>query len=159
MFTVATMTDTDVSRPLEAAQAACARLNDLLVDLGRSLLQYACEAWPWTASVDSGDMRATLERLGALQRESVAALAQLLDGERHPVDFGVYPDEYTSLHYVSLRYLLDQLIVNEQALVEECQSAATMLELESGSPAAELLKEVTRRESAILSELESLRSA
>ncbi|MCA9054969.1 MAG: hypothetical protein KDA75_14105 [Planctomycetaceae bacterium] len=135
--------------------ASCARLNDLLVDLGRSLLQYAGEAWPWTSTTDAGELRSVVSRLGAFQRESVAAVAHLLDGEGHPIDFGVYPDEYTSLHYVSLRYLLDQLIVNEQALVEECRAVTS--ELEPNSPAADLLREVSQREAAILSELQSLR--
>jgi hypothetical protein len=135
--------------------ATCDRLNDLLVNLGRSLLQYAGEAWPWTAATDSADVRTLIGRLGAMQRASVGSLAQLLEGAGHSIDFGVYPAEYSSLHYVSLRYMLDQLIDNERDLSGQCRAAAA--ELPADSPAGDLLGEITRREEAILAELQAQR--
>lgn len=145
----------DLLTPDMTDSAACVRLNDLLINLGRSLLQYAGEAWPWSAARDGGDLRATVDRLRGMQGESVRALAELLAGEGHPVDFGVFPDEYTSLHYVSLRYLIEQLVANEQAIAAECRAVAA--ELEPRSPARELVDEIVRREEAILGELQSLR--
>jgi hypothetical protein len=136
--------------------AASERLNDLLIELGRSLLQYACEAWPWSSAADGVALRTAVRKLGARQREAVAALADQLDGEGHNVDFGVYPDEYTSLHYVSLRYLLDQLIASEEGLVADCQ--ATSRALAAGSPAHALVTEITREEQSILDELRSLKT-
>lgn len=130
------------------------RLNDLLVDLGRSLLQYAQEAWPWTSATDSGQLRDIVQRLATEQQESVRELAEFLDANGYAVDFGVYPDEYTSLHYVSLRYLLDQLIVNAEALTQECQAAAR--EAMDDPDAGPLLARVAAREAAGLAELRAL---
>lgn len=136
--------------------AACERLNSLLIELNRSLLQYACEAWPWSSGPDGAALRATVQKLGAQQRQSVAALAELLDSEGQPVDFGVYPDEYTSLHYVSLRYLLDQLITGQESLIADCRSTASTILADT--PAYDLLAEVATREEAILRELLAKRS-
>ncbi|MFV0445577.1 MAG: hypothetical protein ACK5Q5_18505 [Planctomycetaceae bacterium] len=134
----------------------CDLVNDLLVNLGRSLLQYAGEAWPWSSAHDSGDLQRRVQQLGEMQRESVRSLATMLDGEGHAVDFGVYPDEYTSLHYVSLKYLIEQMIANEGALVSDCRYVASAVP--SGTPAADLLAEVARREEAILEELRCIES-
>jgi hypothetical protein len=134
--------------------AACRRLNHLVIEIGRSLLQYAGVVWAWTSGADGAALRARVLRLGAEQRKSVAALAELLDGEGHPVDFGVFPEEYTSLHYVSLDYLLERLVDDQRDVLAECRSAAAALT--PGSPAAELLAEVCDRSAAILDELESL---
>ena len=135
---------------------ALTRINDLVVDLGRSLLQYACEAWPWTASKAAGELRELVERVAARQRESVRGLAEFLDATGEPVDFGVYPDEYTSLHYVAIDYLLDLIVQNEEALVAECEEVQREL---AGDPlAAPLLEEVTGHERQILAELRSARS-
>jgi hypothetical protein len=135
--------------------SSCQRVNDLLVNIARSLLQYAGEAWPWSSAADGLELRAMVRRLGQVQQQSVRDLANLLDGEGHAVDFGVYPDEYTSLHYVSLRYLIEQLVASERSLVADCQKLAR--DLEPGSPAAELLAEVGRREETILAELQTVR--
>lgn len=135
--------------------ATCDRLNALLIDLGRSLLQYAGEAWPWTAFNAAAELKTLVSRLCSLQCVSVRSLAELLDQEGHAIDFGVYPDEYTSLHYVSLEYFLERLMADERDLVGECRAAASSLP--AGSPAADLLGEITRREEAILSELGSHR--
>ena len=50
------------------------RLNDLLIDLGRSLVQYAGESWPW-APREEADEQAVVERIVAAQRESAHRVA------------------------------------------------------------------------------------
>lgn len=132
------------------------RLNDLVVDLGRSLLQYAQEAWPWTSATDSDALHDVVNRVAREQQESVRELAEFLDAAGVPVDFGVYPFEYTSLHYVSLRYLLDQLVVNAEALTQECQAAAR--EAADDPEIGPLLARVAAREAAGLAELRALQS-
>jgi len=132
------------------------RLNDLLVNLGRSLLQYACEAGPWSSTADAGGVRTTLDRLAERQRKSVQRLAEHLDAEGFPVDFGIYPDEYTSLHYVSLKYLLSQLLQGQQALVAECEQ--TVRDVAHDAGARELLGEILAQEQATLAELQRLQT-
>lgn len=133
-----------------------ARLNDLLIDLLRSLIQYANEAWPWTADEAAVKAHGVIEEIGAEQRRSVQQIVNLLDERRHPVDFGVYPDEYTSLHYVSLDYLLDQLLVNQRALVEECDRVAR--DCRHDPEAASLAESLHEREQKSLSRLQELRA-
>lgn len=99
------------------------RLNDLLIDVGRSLLQYTSECWPW-ASAGEADTQRALDQMAAEQRDVVAALVDLLAERGHAIDFGTYPTEYTSLHYVAVDYLLSQLVANQQSVLKECEAAA-----------------------------------
>jgi hypothetical protein len=98
------------------------RLNDLLIDVGRSLLQYVGESWPWT-SEDESDIRTAVEQMVAEQRETVLQLAALLDERAHRITYGQYPSVYTSLHYVALDYLLDQLVAQQQDLAADLAGA------------------------------------
>lgn len=99
------------------------QLNDLLIDLGRSLLQYVGESWPWTGEEDVSE-RTALERIVAEQRETVLQLAGVLDQRKHRISYGQYPSVYTSLHYVALDYLLDQLVAQQRDLAADLSSAA-----------------------------------
>jgi hypothetical protein len=98
------------------------RLNELLIGLGRSLLQYVGESWPWTPG-DDVEEKSVIDRLVAQQRESVAHLAALLDERGHLIDPGAYPTDYTSLHYVALDYLLGRLVAQQQELAGDARTA------------------------------------
>jgi hypothetical protein len=100
------------------------RLNDLLIDLGRSLLQYVGESWPWT-SADEAAEQARIDALVAEQQQSLRSLTELLAARGHRIDPGSYPTEYTSLHYVALDYLLTQLVEEQQELADECAEVVT----------------------------------
>jgi hypothetical protein len=131
----------------------CTRLNGLLVDLNRSLLQYVGECWPWT-DLESNAERQTLHRLVRRQQEQIRALTDWLARRGWPIDFGTYPTEYTDLHYVSLDYLLVQLTASESALVEEAQA---FLARDWDSPqAVQLVERVLAEEQAIDTELQKL---
>lgn len=97
------------------------RLNDLLIDVGRSLLQYTSEASLWASSEEEG-VQESVERMAAEQREVVAALADLLSDRGHAIDFGTYPTDYTSLHYVAIDFLLDQLVANQRSVLAGCEA-------------------------------------
>ena len=99
---------------------AASALNDLLVRLNRSLLQYAGESWPWTDPESAGE-RAVVDSLVARQQAHVGRLAELLWGRYWNIDFGVYPAEYTDLHYVALDYLLTLLVASERDVLEEIE--------------------------------------
>ncbi len=101
-----------------------AALRQLLVSIGRSLLQYTGESWPWTAA-GSESSRQTIEQLVARQQMHVARIAGLLSERESFVDFGTYPTDYTDLHYVALGYLLDQLIADEESLISQLTDATT----------------------------------
>ncbi len=133
------------------------RLNDLLIDLNKSLLQYAQEAWPWSGREESETVRQQLKELAASQRQSAAELVDLLDRRGHFVDLGTYPEEYTSLHYVSLEYLLDLLAVNASDLVETIEAVRQVAAQDE--EAASLLDEILKRQRAAAEELATLSSA
>lgn len=97
-------------------------INSLLVDIHRSLLQYAAEASPW-ASEDDEAAQAQLLSLAKDQEESVEKMVSFLRSRKQLIDFGVYPQEYTSLHFVGLDYFLARLKESQQELVSELEAA------------------------------------
>ena len=100
-------------------------LNDVLIALHRSLLQYANEAWPRTtaASVDAFE---TIVSLATEQAETVDRLTELLRDRGYPVSFSTYPD-FSRFNYVSLEYLLAQLLKDQSQVVAQCEAAAREL--------------------------------
>lgn len=89
-------------------------LNELLVRLYRSLLQYAAESWLWSAQ---GSDAPDAVVLASDQQSFVARLADLLDRRGAVVDLGAYPTEYTDLHYVAFDYLLRQIVKDQEGLL------------------------------------------
>ncbi|MDZ4684074.1 MAG: hypothetical protein SH850_03235 [Planctomycetaceae bacterium] len=130
-----------------------AKLNDLLVDLGRSLLQYAGESWPWAPAAEAtaeGEVRG----LAAQQRENVSQLADLLADRGWPIDFGGYPTDYTDLHFLSLDFFLPRLAAAQAAVVGELDEAVHSC---IDDPAAvELLRDVLTGERDIAERLNAL---
>jgi hypothetical protein len=126
-------------------------LNLLLINLGRSLLQYVEACSPW-----SGDETqcSSLDALVMAQKDNVARFADLLNQRRWNIDFGSFPTEYSDLHFVAIDYLLLQLVENQDALVtdiEQTQKAAA-----GDAPALELLSEILSSERDILTKLKGL---
>lgn len=132
------------------------RLNDLLIDVGRSLLQYTSEAWPWASSEDE-QMREKIERMAAEQRDVVAALADLLSDRGHAIDFGTYPTDYTSLHYVAIDFLLSQLIANQRTVLAECEAVERAAAEDDQARA--LLQDIVLSERRHLKELAAMAAA
>jgi hypothetical protein len=124
--------------------ASNAILNDLLVELHRSLVQYAAESWLWSTE-QAGELRAAVLSLAERQRQDTSRLVYFLMGRGHIIDFGMYPFEYTSLHYVALEYLYQQLLENQRALTEMAESCD--LQLQANDPhAAGLVRDIARSE-------------
>jgi hypothetical protein len=130
-----------------------AELNQLLINLNRSLLQYVGEAWPWTADADSSEQR-TIARLVERQKAWIARLADLLAERGWTIDFGVYPTEYTDLHYVALDYLLKSLLSNQTALLADV--AQTLMFCRDDVEASTLLNGIRSDQDAALRQLEEL---
>lgn len=129
------------------------RLNAFVVSMGRSLLQYADESWPWTAS-NEAETQAVLHRLATLQRQAVEALVELLDLRDWTIDFGTYPTDYTDLQYLSLDYFLSRIAAGEKSVVADLDEAVHAC---VDDPAAvEVLKEVLTTERKIVERLDSV---
>ncbi|MEX0704440.1 MAG: hypothetical protein WD069_20230 [Planctomycetales bacterium] len=133
---------------------ACdAVLNRVLVDLGRSLLQYVGECWPWTPESEE-DVRRALDGLVERQREQAARLVELLSRREWPIDFGAYPTAYTDLHYIALDHLLKLLGESESRLLEEVERSAA--ECAGDAAAAATLAGVAAAQREIVEELRGL---
>lgn len=130
-----------------------ALLNQLLINLGRSLLQYVGEAWPWTSDPNAPE-RKTINELVLRQQAQIIKLADLLAERDWPVDFGAYPTEYTDLHYVALDYLTSQLIENEDGLISDLEKS---IQACSDDPeVVELLKRILDEQREIVRALKDL---
>jgi len=130
-------------------------LNDLLILVYRSLLQYTMECWPWSDSGELSEEQA-ITTLAEEQQALVSRLAELLDRRGIVFDMGTYPD-WSELHYVSLDSLLARLIDDEQAMVaaiERLQPALT-----GDSEGSALAGEILAAERRHLSKLREISAA
>lgn len=113
-------------------------LNQVLIALNRSLLMYVQEAWPWTTKGGEAEQQEILAIAGR-RREHVAGVVELLVDRESEVEFGVFPAEFTDLHYIALNYLLTLLVESEQQVVDTVAKA--IREISADDPEATLLLE------------------
>ena len=130
-----------------------ATLNQLLIDLGRSLLQYVGQCSSWSSHSQAA-MEQALPKLVATQEQLVGQLAELLRERRWTIDFGGFPSTFTDLHFLSLSYLIKQIVINQKAIICELEEAAhTCID---DPEAAALIDEILESERLSLLELQSL---
>jgi hypothetical protein len=129
------------------------RLNGFVISIGRSLLQYADECWPWVGTSE-GETQTAFHKLAVLQHQEVAALVELLNLREWTIDFGGYPTDYTDLHFVSLEYLLSRIIGGQQAIVADLDEAVHSCA--DDAEAVGVLREVLTTERKIVERLEAI---
>ncbi len=129
------------------------KLNALLVDLGRSLLQYSREASLWT-DANSTVLHSEVESLAERQSQLVADIADWLNQHGWPVDFGVYPAAYTDLHYVSLAHLMDEIVSNARQITAAVE--AVRQQFATRSEMSDLLDHILAEQKAITALLHQL---
>ncbi|MEX0728282.1 MAG: hypothetical protein WEB58_21000 [Planctomycetaceae bacterium] len=130
-----------------------AKLNELLIRLNRSLLQYVGESWPWT----DAESQATLSELDGLvkrQQNDVARLVQVLLSHRWAIDFSNYPTEFTDKQFLSLNFLLPQIVAAEKVNTSICDETRACCG--GDEQIAELLKQITANEADGVERLEKL---
>lgn len=114
------------------------RLQEVLRRLGRSLLFYICESYPW-ASAGEGPALAELQKIDEEERAAVARLAKFLQRQRVPVLLaGSYPSSFTTMNFVSLDYLLPILVKHERETVAAVER--TQLEIADAEAAPEMVR-------------------
>ena len=101
-----------------------AMLSQLVINLGRSLLQFVGEASPWSPASAVGACEA-VARLIDKQKSGVSRMVELLNRRGYPIDFGMYPVAFTDLHFLSLKSLLPRVILSQETLVAELDEAIT----------------------------------
>jgi hypothetical protein len=128
-------------------------LNQLLIDIGRSLMQYVGQCSSWSGRSQAASETA-FAKLVARQKNDVEQLAKLLIDRRWPIDFGVFSSSFTDLHFLSLKYLAKHTLVNQTKIVAELEEAAHICV--DDPEAANLIKEVLASERKITEELQSI---
>jgi hypothetical protein len=129
-------------------------LNDGLILLYRSLVQYAAECWPWS---NAAELETAVRGIAAEQMDSIEQINQLLVQRGEYVELGAYPTEYTDLHYVSLKYLLRQMSRNQHDVIAGLQAACSAAT--DDTEAAALLKSVCTQAEKHLRTLQDLIAA
>ena len=93
-----------------------AQLNNLFINLDKSLLQYAGESSLWTA-IDAEEEREIYNSLVARERSNCDDLMRIILNRRWNLAQSTYPTDYTDLHYISFEYLADKIAKNEEFLI------------------------------------------
>ena len=93
------------------------QLNNLLINIDKSLLQYAGEVSLWTA-IDAEEEREVYHSLVARQKSNSGAILEIILNRRWELTQGTYPTAYTDLHFVAFDYLAAEIAKNEQMIVE-----------------------------------------
>ena len=101
-------------------------LNRLLVLHERSLPVYLSYAPPADLAKNA-KARAVLDQIVADQKRTLDRLATLILDHGGTVDHGEFPMSFTSLHDLSLSYLLKLIIERQEKLITACQRLADML--------------------------------
>ena len=137
-----------------AAPSSNQALNRLVIEIGRSLLQYLGEAWPWTDE-SNAPVREKIDELVGRQSEQVGLLCAMLSERNWPIDFGTYPTEYTDLQFLSLDFLLKQTLQNAERLDDVIAGIASSASQDD----AAILNEVLASQREIVAELRELAAA
>jgi hypothetical protein len=112
--------------PTRANIAANLALNEILVTLHRSLPVYLSHAAPWVA-YGHEEAHRVLAKIVAEKEDHVHRLTEMLDARRHTIDRGEFPMDYTSLHDVSLDFLIRQLIGGQRQEVQRIEACERRL--------------------------------
>jgi hypothetical protein len=96
-----------------------------------------------------------LSRVVADNQEGVARLTALLDSRRYTIDFGEFPMDFTSLHDVSLDYLVTQLGEDQRREVQLFESS--LARLTDDPEGREVVAEILTRSRRHLQSLEGLK--
>lgn len=130
-------------------------LNSLVVELNRSLLQYAYECWPYAGDQDEAATK--LRSLAKIQQTDVGVLTDVLLERNWNIDFGTYPTEYTSLQYSSVASLGGFLRESQELGVDRIKEAAEGCKEDAF--VSEVVAQVLINETAILDELTAICSS
>jgi len=130
-------------------------LNRVLIDMGRSFLQYISDAWPWV-DPQWQSVQDQVMVIAARQRQDVGDIVDLLTDREHYIDFGTFPTEYTDLQFLALDSIFEMLHKSQAIVCDSVARGITETTVEGDTVAADLLTAVSTRQkeaSAALKEL------
>lgn len=130
-------------------------VNDALIGLSRSFLQYVAESWPWV-DADHQQIADQVQTLAARQRQDVGDLVQLLMQRDWVIDFGTFPTEYTDLHFISLSTLLTWLQNGQSRIADRLAAAVQALREAGDEEATGLLEAIAMRQNDLSAAMKEL---
>lgn len=131
-------------------------LNNVLIAMARSFLQYASESWPWV-STETGSVDQQVQIIAARQRQDVSEIVDLLVKREHFIDFGSYPTEYTDLQFLSLQSAMVRIHNSQQHVLRRLADASVSLRAAGDTEAADLLANIEGHERDATRILDELR--
>jgi ferritin len=128
-------------------------LNEVLQVEYRSFPLYLTDACPWT---HHGDEKAaqTLENVAADQKGMVQRIVEFILGAGGRIELGEYPMEFTDTHFLSLDFLLKELLRYQRQDVSTLERCVA--QLGDARAARELAEETLGMERAHLEAIEAL---
>jgi hypothetical protein len=133
--------------------ATQAFVQNLIRQLGRSMLQYVTESFPWTTPAN----HALLKDLAAMaleERHMAGELTKLLLRHHGRAPFlGAYPMSFTTINFVALDHLLPRLVSFEEARVADLESEVERILHEETRSVVRSLLDMSRRHLARLKDL------
>jgi hypothetical protein len=124
-------------------------LNNVLIQMARSFLQYGGECSLWV-SLDKSSQEAQVLVLAARQRQDVGEIVQLLTQREHFIDFGSFPTEYTDQQFLSLSAMMPRLLSSQELVCRRAELAAESLRTTGDDEAGSLMTRISSHERDIL---------
>lgn len=127
-------------------------LNNTLIQMSCSFLQYVSESWPWVR-LEATSIEEQVRVLAARQRQDVGEIVSLLTAREYHIDFGSFPTEYTDQQFLGLNVLIGRLRHSQKLICDRISLGVTSLESAGDSEASETLRLVGQHEADVLKAL------
>lgn len=127
-------------------------LNNVLIQMARSFLQYVAESWPWVSTA-AASVESQVRVLAARQRQDVSELAAFLIRREHFIDFGSFPTEYTDQQFLSLQALIGRMQGSHQLVCNRIANTVMSLRTAGDTESSQLLSILESHERDILKAL------
>jgi hypothetical protein len=129
------------------------RLQTILRRESRSFLQFVAEAYPWTTPKERAALE-TLLKLIAYEREGVVMLGRFLVHRHVELPYlGTYPENFTTMMFVSLEFLLPRLVDEQRQGIDALEADLALVTDPAARAAVEQLLDRKRRHLPILEDL------
>lgn len=127
-------------------------LNNTLILMSCSFLQYVSESWPWVR-FEATSIEEQVRVLAARQRQDVGEIVSLLSAREYHIDFGSFPTEYTDQQFLGLNVLIGRLKQSQKLICDRVSSSSVSLQTAGDAEGSEVLRIVGQHEADILKAL------
>ncbi|HEV8063154.1 MAG TPA: hypothetical protein VGP68_24950 [Gemmataceae bacterium] len=101
----------------------CQIIQQILHDESRTLLQYACEAFPRFSAADKSELALLQARADQELAAARAAAVWLSRQGKQPLPMDPYPAWYLQINFISVAFLLPQLEKEHRAAIDRLTAA------------------------------------